>query len=110
MLISCMLGACSGWLIFQFFLIVFLSPKDALFVPSNKTFFDFSGYSDRFVLLSLALGLFEPQNTTFILNFQGGILNVSRVLVVYLTLQILPLIFFNSHILAQFPRILEFNS
>lgn len=30
-------GACSGWLIFQFFLIAFLCPKDAFFVvPSNR--------------------------------------------------------------------------
>ena len=70
-LIPCILGAYHGWLVFQFFLVVFLSPKDffvIIVVPSNKRFFDFASYSGSFVLLLPDLGLFDPLNTS-ILNF-----------------------------------------
>lgn len=101
MWISFGLGACSGWLIFQF-LIVFFSPKDAFFCFFQWEILWLYWLFRQFRFLSPAPGLFDPQKT-FTLNFQVpcGLFNFAGLLNFFF--------FFNSHILAKF-SLLEFNS
>lgn len=80
MWISFGLGACSGWLIFQF-LIVFFSPKDAFFCFFQWEILWLYWLFRQFRFLSPAPGLFDPQKT-FTLNFQVpcGLLNFAGLL------------------------------